>query len=502
MRWAVVLLVLLADFSIFAQIGGPYPGGGYPPGGYPPGRYPGGTGTGLPPLPRRKQKKTTTAKDAPEPLLSVTGTLRRIDQQYVVLEAKDTRILNLKRSDKTKFLKNSRESQPSDFKPGDHLLVEATQDNEGFLYAVNVIFQKEGTAEEQAAAAQPVRISTQASENDDERPVLRRKDSPPRPDPDEEPQQPAAAGPPEPRPAATQPVAPSPEDELEPPPVLRRGGNRKAPKPREVAAARPAPASAPPAAARPAAPEPAAPATETVPAYAAAGDPVIEKARAAAGAFTQGLPNYVCQELMARFVNTSHTVNWQPLDVISTEVVYENGRERYRNVAINGKPTKKGIEDLPGAWSTGEFGTVLVDVFSPATAADFRFRAESKAGGQTALVYDFDVEQENSHWRVQVPSQTVIPAYKGAVWIDKNTHSVLRIEMQARNMPRDFPLDKVESAVDYQYVTLGGVARFLLPVHAEALSCQRGTSICSRNTIDFRNYHKYTSDSEIIFTNK
>jgi hypothetical protein len=76
---------------------------------------------------------------------------------------------------------------------------------------------------------------------------------------------------------------------------------------------------------------------------------------------------------------------------------------------------------------------------------------------------------------------------------------VLRIEMEAKGLPKDFPADHVESATDYQYVRLGGTQQFLLPVHAETLSCQRGTAFCSRNTIDFRNYHKYTGESSVEF---
>jgi hypothetical protein len=36
-------------------------------------------------------------------------------------------------------------------------------------------------------------------------------------------------------------------------------------------------------------------------------------------------------------------------------------------------------------------------------------------------------------------------------------------------------------------------------VHAETLGCQRGTDICSRNAIDFRNYHKYSGETSITF---
>jgi len=229
-------------------------------------------------------------------------------------------------------------------------------------------------------------------------------------------------------------------------------------------------------------------------------DPVISKAKEAAESFTETLPNYICQQFTARFVNTSHITSWQPQDVVSAEVVYENGRESYRNLAINGKPVKKGMEELSGSWSTGEFGTLLRDVFSPATAAEFHYRRDSSIAGMSAAVYDYQVKRENSHWRVQVPSQSVFPAYKGSVWIDKKNGRVLRIEMQARGIPGEFPLDTVETAADYEYVRIGGgTQQFLLPVHSESLSCQRGTSICSRNTIDFRNYKKYSGEASITF---
>jgi archaellum component FlaF (FlaF/FlaG flagellin family) len=66
-------------------------------------------------------------------------------------------------------------------------------------------------------------------------------------------------------------------------------------------------------------------------------------------------------------------------------------------------------------------------------------------------------------------------------------------------MPEEFPLDKVESASDYEYVRFATQHQYLMPVHAETLSCQRGTSVCSMNKIDFRNYHKYEGESTITF---
>jgi hypothetical protein len=141
---------------------------------------------------------------------------------------------------------------------------------------------------------------------------------------------------------------------------------------------------------------------------------------------------------------------------------------------------------------------MLQDVLQPATAADFFNKRSSTIANRPAWHYDFSVEQPNSHWVVEASSEKYQPAYKGSIWIDKETYRVLRIEMQARNIPKSFPLDTVESTVDYDNVLIAG-NKYLLPVHSEALSCVRGTSDCSRNTIDFRNYRKFEADTSITF---
>jgi hypothetical protein len=229
------------------------------------------------------------------------------------------------------------------------------------------------------------------------------------------------------------------------------------------------------------------------------GDPLIAKATEAALDFTEGLPNYVCQEMMARYQSTTHPANWQALDIVSAALVYENGKEDYRDIAINGKPLKKGMDQVGGSWSTGEFGTMLIDLLSPATAAQFHYRREERQSGVTTKVYDYSVKRENSHWQITMGGQTYRPAYKGSIWIDPATARVLRIEMQAVGFPEEFPTDDVESAVDYQYTRLGDAKQYLLPVHSENLSCQRGSDFCSHNVIDFRNYHKYSGESTITF---
>lgn len=499
-------------------------------------------------MPRRGKKKTTTKEEDQAVLQNLKGMLRKLDEKSVVVEPEDTRIVNLRRTDRTKFIKDGQEIKPSTLKPGDHLEIEYREDDQGYLFAVNIMLEKEGTEDERAKASEPVEMISAQGQNkspsDDERPVQRRRDSQPPPEADkaakeddDDPKDARPAAKPNPpqkgsAQAQTQPPAELPpvvppeagldldhipastssqkpaDDGDNAPPRLTRGKQPPRKATQQVAANYPPATTTERASAQPTSaeiqPRPLdapdlPPRPELVAETQKPPDPRIEKAREQAATFTESLPNYVCQEQMARFASQTHIVNWQPLDIVSTEVIYENGKEHYRKLAVNGKPTKKKIEELGGAWSTGEFGTVLVDVLSPATAADFRFRRRARVANREAYVFDLDVDHEHSHWHVEGPSQYILPAYRGSIWIDKETSRVLRIEMLAYSIPEEFPFDKVESATDYEFVRIGGDREFLLPVHAETLTCQRGTNICSRNVIDFRNYHKYAGEAEIKF---
>ncbi|MGB9255980.1 MAG: hypothetical protein WCC25_14165 [Candidatus Korobacteraceae bacterium] len=215
----------------------------------------------------------------------------------------------------------------------------------------------------------------------------------------------------------------------------------------------------------------------------------------AAFQFAQKLPNFVCQEFMSRYIQRGRGEK-RPLDLVSAEIIYEDRQETYRNVKLNNHPTDKPLQEIDGSWSTGEFASILLDLLHPGSHAQFRSTGTTTISGFDAHSYDFQVQRENSHWMLHDGSQDVVAAYQGTVWIDPNTARVLRIEMQARDLPSDFRMDQVETAVDYSYVRIGETSA-LLPVHAETLGCERGTSDCSHNIIDFRNYHQFKSESTI-----
>ena len=95
------ILFLVALAAAQAQI---YPGGGYPGGGYP-GQYPypGGGGPTVPGIPIPRRGKTQPTKDASEPLPNFRGKLKQMDGKTITLELGDNRLMEFKRTDKTRF---------------------------------------------------------------------------------------------------------------------------------------------------------------------------------------------------------------------------------------------------------------------------------------------------------------------------------------------------------------------------------------------------------------
>jgi hypothetical protein len=513
--------VLLVCLPGFGQL---IPGIGFPGGGR---RYPQGGRGGQ-----------TAGRQADNSLK--VGMLRKIDDNDVILETDDDHsVFTIVTSGSTKYQNASGgAAKIGDFQPGDHVSVNTTQDSKKAYHAKTMNMVREGTPEEHATASAatndtsrpigkpaesdsgssptPASVSRNGAPtlrrapgssssgsndssdtassapprsatpvNDGDRPVLRRATSSSSNSDSSSTSGSAAAPPTLARPADTNPD----------PPRLRRasqadsGAPAAIPDPPPVAEVRPSLHSDE---------------SNTIrrmpPAEPSAEDPFIEQARDAAFAFSETLPNYIVKQYTTRYATVAargNRTNWQALDNVTADVIQEGGVEKYKNILINGKPPVRDVEKS-GSWSRGEFSSMMQDVLSPITNADFHGRRSVTMVNRAAVRYDFSVEQPNSHWHIEVEGGAYMPGYTGTIWFDKENYRVLRIEMSAQGMPSSFALDQVEWAVDYDYVAISD-GRYLLPAHSETLSCARSNNQCTRNVIEFRNYRKFTADTSITF---
>jgi hypothetical protein len=439
-----------------------YPGGGYPPntypgGGYPPNTYPGGGypesrlpgGLPLPRLPKRGDKdKSKSEGEVKVNLAAVDGTLRKLGEKDLVLQAGAKKLLRFRLLPKTQFRNKDGEAmRDSLLHPGDQLSVQVSPDDEETAVRVNLV--KPGSANERTAAELPFdAASVRAPRAED----LGK--------------------------AKTVSMQKSSAGEVETPAA-------EAEEPSASSAAK-SPGEAPAAST----------AGPTKPLGTDAD--VILEARLEAANFTAGLPNFAVQQLTTRYFGSGFPARWQKIDEVSADVAYVDGKEEYRNIAVNGNPVNQPPE-RSGSWSTGEFSTTMEDVLSLPTNARFKRRGDDRIGSRAAVVFDYTVAQTNSHWTLVSPDgRNYNPAYEGAIWIDKETRRVLRIEQRATGFPQDYPFSKAETILTYAFVRIDGKP-YLLPEGSENLGCSRGSGTCSRNVIEFKNYKKFSAESTVNF---
>ena len=499
-RFRIFLLAVLgavagrAQFPVPYPQTGPYPPGQYPQGGqYPPGQYPqggqypggqypqqqptiglpGGVGLPMPKIPGKKPKDSSTPQTSNSTrvaLRAVDGTLRELGEKDLYLETTNHKILKFRLLAKTQFRDKEGETvRDILLKPGDLLSVQVNGDDPET--AIRVILTRVGSQAERTAGGRPfdhdsaktpveadthsagtmevpAETSSGSKSGDNGEPTLTASTRPP------------ASEPPQPK-----------LDEPTP------AGTRETPPPAPVEAA---------------------PRAKVAPRPSSTADDIIDATRDASDKLSEGLPNFIVQQATTRYYSTTFPARWRTLDVVTAEVVSVGGKEEYRNIAVNGKPSNRPIEKT-GAWSTGEFQTTLDSLLSPYTMAEFRKTKDDTLDGRPCYTYFFTVLQENSNWDIHAPDGSMAtPAYTGSVWIDKETHNVLRIEEQTGPLPAGFAFDKAESVVAYSFIRIDGKT-YPLPVHSEILTCQRGTSNCTKNEINFQNYRKFGADSSITF---
>ena len=239
-------------------------------------------------------------------------------------------------------------------------------------------------------------------------------------------------------------------------------------------------------------------------------DPVIEAARAAAATYQQSLPDYVVKRTTTRFKGGRQDLNatasavdiWNTVDTVSGDIAAQHGKEVYTNIILNGKPAM----ELPtrGAWSAGEFSTALTAILPTERAAAFTHQHAEQLRGRPSLRYDFMVDESHSAWRLAADNlpgmsgpENYSAAYGGAIWIDRQTGQVVRIEMAAR-VPAWFALSSIETRTDFDFVQIGD-RKYMLPTHAVSLTCERRGPVCLKNETVFTNYDKFASNTSISF---
>ena len=190
-------------------------------------------------------------------------------------------------------------------------------------------------------------------------------------------------------------------------------------------------------------------------------------------------------------------MDWIKYDEVKTRVSYFENHENYDVISVNNKATSQSLEDLGGASSTGEFGSMLAELFSPMTGAEFRWARHSLLRGRGVYVFQYRVARARSRWRISFEkTDEIITGYSGLVYIDKETERVLRITMDAEGIPATFPIREANSRLDYDFQEISS-GTYLLPLKARI--GMRQSKVRTRNEVEFRMYRKFSTEAVISF---
>jgi hypothetical protein len=215
------------------------------------------------------------------------------------------------------------------------------------------------------------------------------------------------------------------------------------------------------------------------------------------------LPDFIVQQTTTS--RTAHSTT-----VMTAQVTFRKGRDYYSQITLNGKPVSAhSSSPSPGDvvfTSSGEFGSLLVDLFSRTTGAEFKFRKTATLQGVKVNIYDFQVARKNNgFWTLRNNTgRAYKPELRGQLWLDQATGYPLREMLQPLNVPADFGVISAGTEIDYAMTAVGDAGTFLLPVKSGTSICL-GTfsdwqrwSWCTTNVLVFHDYHKFGATTRIL----
>ena len=216
--------------------------------------------------------------------------------------------------------------------------------------------------------------------------------------------------------------------------------------------------------------------------------------------YVKGLPNFICLQVTRRYGDASGLENFHLIDTIAERLSYFEQKEDYKVVSINGVPVTGNVkhEQKNGASSSGEFGTMLKEIFDPQTETEFNWERWATLRGKRMYVFNFHVRQSHSQYTIysEAVQRTIIAGYHGLVYADRDTKMVMRIKLEVENLPVDFPVQSVDLDMNYDFMKISGQP-YLLPLKSEIRS--REGKFLVKNEVEFRLYNRFGADTSIQF---
>jgi hypothetical protein len=216
--------------------------------------------------------------------------------------------------------------------------------------------------------------------------------------------------------------------------------------------------------------------------------------------YTANLPNFLCNQITHRQVDqTGSGDHYREMDKLQEQLTYFEHRETYKVMAVNGQMvSNKDHLKLGGAISSGEFGSMMYEIFEPQTDTEFTFDHVGTWDGKRVNEFRYRVQKELSHYSIyhEGVNRTIIAGYHGLIYAAADSNAVVRITLECEEIPHDFPVQDIKLDLRYGIAKISD-QEYMVPVKWDMRS--RDGKYLSWNSAEFALYRKFETTSTLKF---
>jgi len=209
------------------------------------------------------------------------------------------------------------------------------------------------------------------------------------------------------------------------------------------------------------------------------------------------LPNCSCLETVQREFRPAGG-KLRALDTVRLEVLYSDKKELYASPGERRFSENHPVEYTgSGTIGNGYFALFLTEIAGGEARLSFEHKGEEILRGRRLSHYAYRIPVSVSGHNMTFAEGTGTVGMRGDFWADPATYEIVRIAMQAEDIPPPLPVRSSTTSIDYAHTNLGG-SDFLLPQSADSVIV-RFSGEESRNHIDFTHCHLYGAESSVSF---
>ena len=224
---------------------------------------------------------------------------------------------------------------------------------------------------------------------------------------------------------------------------------------------------------------------------------VIEDAREYASSYSKRLPDFICTQVTRRYEDPAGLEFWQRADVLTARLSFFEQKEDYKLMLVNGVYTEMPYTAVGGSTSTGEFGSMMRDIFDNESETTFTWERWATLRGRRMHVFSYRVAQPRSKWVLEYEKRDrCTPGYHGLIFVDRDTGVVTRITLETEDVPPSFPIFQATTLLDYDYAKIAD-REYMLPLRA--VMRMRMAKMLYKNEVEFRLYRKFAAEATIKF---